>query len=77
MTPPRRALRDIFPYQPGKSIASVRRELGLRSVIKLASNENPLGPSPKAMAECRRAQSQNALYPEGASPELRNALAAF
>ncbi|OGS01018.1 MAG: histidinol-phosphate transaminase [Elusimicrobia bacterium RBG_16_66_12] len=77
VTPPRRALRDIFPYQPGKSIASVQRELGLRSVIKLASNENPLGPSPKAMAEYRRAMMQNALYPEGASPELRKALAAF
>lgn len=77
VTPPRRALRDIFPYQPGKSIASVQRELGLKSVIKLASNENPLGSSPKAMAEYRRAMADNALYPEGASPELRDALAAF
>jgi len=77
MTSPRRALRDIFPYQPGKSIASVQRELGLKSVIKLASNENPLGPSPRAMAEYRRAEKSNGLYPEGASPELRSALARF
>ncbi|HAZ08264.1 MAG TPA: histidinol-phosphate transaminase [Elusimicrobia bacterium] len=77
MTPPRRALREIFPYQPGKSIASVQRELGLRSVIKLASNENPLGPSPRAMAVYRRAGKSNALYPEGASPELRAALGRF
>lgn len=74
---PRRALRDLFPYQPGKSVASVQRELGLKSVIKLASNENPLGSSPRAMAEYRRAERSNFLYPEGASPELRAALARF
>lgn len=76
-TPPRRALKGVFPYLPGKSIASVQRELGLKSVIKLASNENPLGPSPRAMAAYRRAASLNALYPEGTSPELRDALARF
>jgi len=74
---PRRAIRDAFPYQPGKSIASVQRELGLKTVIKLASNENPLGPAPRAMAAYRRAEKLNALYPEGASPELRAALARF
>jgi histidinol-phosphate aminotransferase len=74
---PRRALRDVFPYQPGKSIASVQRELGLKSVVKLASNENPLGPAPRAMAAYRKAEKSNALYPEGASPELRGALARF
>jgi len=74
---PRRCLRQVTPYAPGKSIASVQRELGLKNVIKLASNENPLGPSPKAMAVYRKAEKQMALYPEGASPELRNALAKF
>lgn len=74
---PRRALRDVFPYQPGKSIASVQRELGLKSVVKLASNENPLGPAPRAMAAYRKAEKSNALYPEGTSPELRAALARF
>ena len=74
---PRRALRDVFPYQPGKSIASVRRELGLKSVIKLASNENPLGSAPRALAAYRKAEKSNALYPEGSSPELRAALARF
>ncbi|MDX6767937.1 MAG: histidinol-phosphate transaminase [Elusimicrobiota bacterium] len=76
-TPPRRPLRDVFPYLPGKSIASVQRELGLKTVIKLASNENPLGPAPRAIAAYRRAASLNALYPEGTSPELRAALARF
>jgi len=74
---PRRALRDVFPYQPGKSIASVQRELGLKTVVKLASNENPLGPSPLAMAAYRKADKACALYPEGTSPELRSALARF
>ncbi|MFI5347978.1 MAG: histidinol-phosphate transaminase [Elusimicrobiota bacterium] len=73
--PPRRALRDVFPYQPGKSVASVQRELGLKHVVKLASNENPLGPAPRAMAAYRKAEKSCALYPEGASPELRAALA--
>ncbi len=72
---PRRAIRDAFAYQPGKSIASVQRELGLKTVVKLASNENPLGPAPRALAAYRRAEKFSALYPEGASPELRSALA--
>lgn len=71
---PRRALRDVFPYQPGKSIASVQRELGLKNVVKLASNENPLGSAPRALAAYRKAEKSLALYPEGASPQLREAL---
>lgn len=74
---PRRCLREVTPYAPGKSIASVQRELGLKNVVKLASNENPLGPSPKAMAVYRQAEKACSLYPEGASPELRAALTRF
>lgn len=74
---PRRALRNVFPYQPGKSIASVQRELGLKSVVKLASNENPLGPAPRAALCYRRCERINNLYPEGSSPELREAIARF
>jgi len=77
MIAPRRALRDVFPYQVGKSIASVQRELGLKSVVKLASNENPTGASPRAMAAYRKAEKYCALYPEGTSPELREGLARF
>ncbi len=76
-TPPRSCLREVTPYAPGKSIASVQRELGLKDVVKLASNENPLGSSPKAMAAFRRSERLCARYPEGASPELRGALARF
>lgn len=79
MTPilPRESLRNVSPYIPGKSIASVQREFGLKKVIKLASNENPLGPSPKAMAAYRKFADDCFLYPEGQSPQLRKALARF
>ncbi|MBI4677096.1 MAG: histidinol-phosphate transaminase [Elusimicrobia bacterium] len=74
---PRRFLRGLTPYIPGKAIAAVERELGLKAVVKLASNENPLGPSPKAMAALRRSLADCPLYPESSSPELRDALARF
>ncbi|MEE8424981.1 MAG: histidinol-phosphate transaminase [Elusimicrobiota bacterium] len=63
------------PYFPGKPIAEVKRELGLKRVVKLASNENFLGSSPKALAAARRAVRAAHHYPEGASPLLRRALA--
>ena len=47
---PRKAILNVKPYQPGKPIEEVKREIGLQDVIKMASNENPLGPSPKAVA---------------------------
>ena len=46
-------VRELQPYQPGKPIEELQREYGLREVIKLASNENPLGPSAKALGCCR------------------------
>jgi histidinol-phosphate aminotransferase len=64
----------LKPYQPGKPIEAVKRELGLKSVIKLASNENPLGPSPKALAAARRALSSVNRYPEGSAYALRAGL---
>ncbi|HVE14477.1 MAG TPA: histidinol-phosphate transaminase [Elusimicrobiota bacterium] len=71
----RPAVRAVTPYFPGKPIAEVQRELGIRRVIKLASNENFMGPSPRALAAIRRDAKDNHLYPEGASPLLRQALA--
>ena len=71
----RPALASVAPYLPGKPIAEVQRELGLKRVVKLASNENPLGVSPKALAALRRGLTSNALYPEGSSPLLRAAVA--
>lgn len=69
-------VRGLDPYQPGKPIEEVQREYGLTEVIKLASNENPLGPSPKAQAAVRALADKLALYPDGAGFELKNALAA-
>jgi histidinol-phosphate aminotransferase len=70
-------LRDLVPYEPGKPIEDVARELGLEvdSVIKLASNENPLGPSPRALEAMREAVEDVNIYPDGGGWKLRNAIA--
>jgi histidinol-phosphate aminotransferase len=64
-------------YEPGKPIETVARELGLdpATIVKLASNENPLGPSPKAVAAARLALEQGQLYPDGGCFALRQKLA--
>ena len=64
-------------YEPGKPIEYVARELGLdpATIIKLASNENPWGPSPRAVAAAKRAMEQGELYPDGGCFELRQKLA--
>lgn len=69
-------IRSIAPYQPGKPISELAREFGLveSSIIKLASNENPLGVSPKAQAAIRAALDGLALYPDGNGFELKQAL---
>lgn len=70
-------LKDLVAYEPGKPIEDVARERGLRpeDIIKMASNENPLGPSPKAIAAMQEAVKEVHIYPDGASYKLRNALA--
>ncbi len=69
-------VRALQPYQPGKPDSEVRREYGLTEVIKLASNENPLGPSPKALAAVCHCLGELARYPDGNSFELKAALSA-
>jgi histidinol-phosphate aminotransferase len=71
-------LRDLRVYEPGKPIEETARELGAAAdtIIKLASNENPLGPSPKALAAMRAALGSAQLYPDGGGYYLREALAA-
>lgn len=69
-------IRAIAPYQPGKPISELQRELGLSDVVKLASNENPLGPSPRAVAAMQAELEQVALYPDGNGFALKSALAA-
>ena len=67
-------VQDIVPYEPGKPIEEVERELGLLHVTKLASNENPLGPSRKALRAMRAALRKVHLYPDGRSFELKKRL---
>ena len=71
-------LRDLAVYEPGKPIEETARELGADAdnIIKLASNENPLGPSPKALAAMHAALKSAHLYPDGGGFYLREALAA-
>lgn len=72
----REAILVINPYVPGKPIEEVQRELGIKDVIKLASNENPLGPSPEAVQALREASEKIHLYPDGNCYYLKKALAA-
>ena len=65
----------LSPYVPGKPIDELQRELGLNRVIKLASNENPLGPSPKALAVINETAATLHRYPDGGAFKLRQALA--
>lgn len=77
---PRKELNNVSPYVPGKPVAEVKRELGLADrmsdeIVKLASNENVLGPSESAVRAMREALSETYLYPEGSGYELRKAIA--
>lgn len=72
----RREIFDLKPYVPGKPIAEVKRELGLTDVIKLASNENPLGPSPRAQRAVADLLKAMHIYPDGSCFDLKQALAA-
>jgi histidinol-phosphate aminotransferase len=66
---------QIQPYQPGKPIEELERELGISGAIKLASNENPIGPSPKALAAAHAALGEVNRYPDGGCFVLRRRLA--
>src|SRR5512145_144939 len=68
-------IASLSPYVPGKPIEELQRELGLERVIKLASNENPLGPSPKALAVLNEGAATLHRYPDGGAYRLREALA--
>jgi histidinol-phosphate aminotransferase len=68
-------IRTLTPYPPGMPIEELERELGIHDSIKLASNENPLGPSPKAMEAIARALPQLHRYPDGSAFYLKRRLA--
>ncbi|RAL21661.1 histidinol-phosphate transaminase [Lujinxingia litoralis] len=70
-------IETLKPYVPGKPIEELERELGIEGSIKLASNENPLGPSPKATEAARALLEKGHIYPDGAAHRLRAAVAKF
>ncbi len=68
-------IKNLAPYRGGKPAEELARESGLERIVKLASNENPLGPSPKALAAARCSLEEAHRYPDQAAFELRTALA--
>lgn len=66
---------ELQPYQPGKPVNELERELGINNIIKLASNENPLGPSPRALEAITNMLQDCARYPDGNGFALKQALA--
>jgi histidinol-phosphate aminotransferase len=71
----RPALDGLVPYEPGKPVEEVQRELGLERVVKLASNEGPYGPFPAAQEALERVALEYNRYPDGGAYRLRQALA--
>ena len=72
----KRGIRELVPYPPGKPIEELERELGITGSIKLASNENPLGPSPKAVQAILRHLDGLNRYPDGSGYYLKSKLSA-
>ncbi len=70
-----KGVQGLHPYQPGKPIDELERELGITDIVKLASNENPLGPSPKAVKAIEGALKNICRYPDGNGFKLKSALA--
>lgn len=71
----KKQLLNLKPYQPGKSIAEVKKQFGLDEIVKLASNENPFGCSGKISQEVNGSAGLLSLYPDGYATELRSKLA--
>jgi histidinol-phosphate aminotransferase len=72
---PNEYLNNLVPYIPGKPVQELERELGIRNAIKLASNENPLGPSPLALKAMRKALRSVNMYPDGDAYYIKHKLA--
>ena len=70
-----KGVQQLKPYIPGKPISELEREMGLTNIIKLASNENPLGSSPKAITAMKEVMGEIELYPDGNGFELKKVLA--
>ena len=70
----REALRGVTPYEAGKPLEALEKELGLPAILRLSANESPLGPSPMVIEALRREAGRAHLYPDGGSTALREAL---
>ena len=70
----RKELKNLIPYKPGKPIEDVKREYGLDKVIKLASNENPLGCSEKVKEAITHALNDLSIYPDGNATLLKESI---
>src|SRR4029450_8948825 len=68
----RSVLDRVAPYDAGKSLEALARELGIETVLRLSANENPVGPSPRAIAAIRREDPRAPPYPAGARTETRS-----
>ena len=68
-------VRGLEPYRPGKPISELEREYGISGVVKLASNENPLGPSPAVLRAIAGAAADITRYPDGGAFDLKQAIA--
>lgn len=75
MIEPNEFVKDLIPYVPGKPVEELERELGIKDAIKIASNENPLGPSPLALRAVSEALSKLNRYPDGDAFYLKHKLA--
>jgi len=71
----RSVLDEVAPYDAGKPLEAVARELGVEAVLRLSSNESPIGPSPRVIEAIRREAPRVHLYPDGGATEVRQALA--
>ncbi len=70
-----KSIKELHPYVPGKSLEELERELGIKDAIKLASNENPLGPSKKAIKAIEKVLNRIHFYPDGQGQSLKKTLA--
>ena len=70
-----KGINSLSPYEPGKPIEDLERELGIRNAIKLASNENPVGPSPKVLESIDTILKETHRYPDGNATRLKNTIA--
>ena len=69
-----KGINDLSPYEPGKPIEDLERELGIKNAVKLASNENPVGPSPKVLQSIENILKNTHRYPDGNATKLKEVI---